>query len=756
MIVLAALLLLACRNEEKVPVKGSVSFSFVFEGEAGAAGGVAGATAATGALGTAAGATRAVDGTLVKDLNLYVVNGAGAVVEHVFVENAGDAQATIYNNETYTVYAVVNGGYPMPQKTAVEIESMMPALSSACSSIVMTGKTEPLSLSDGDEIEIPVKRCAAKIVVKGDYSQLSPGVTINIRSVMLRNIPNSIKLFGKSAIVSAAGAQNSLSVENPTAEEFARGVEFYQYENMQGTLLPGNTDQKLKVWPQGNLYSQLCSYVYMEAEYSSEQKQGRVIYRFYLGKDMTSNYDVERNMIYTVNVVFKGNGGIDESTWRVDASGLVDVLPPEISFGQSSVPMYDLQERNLEFARLETRGKELEVSSSDNSVVQVLEYSSSGIKVRALAPGVATVTASAGGVSAECKVNVEKLRIVPATSSITLFNHFYEDIGYTVYPPHAASLGVSLLSGTTSLVVGYGGVPNKVIPQYDINTPLPVQQVLTLQVNGRSDVYAQVPVEVYPMISIADNVTVNANMGNSVTEKDLNLKTSPHAQVSASWAPSDGVSIYGTPPEGVEYSNGRLRVDVPTSANGRYRLVCNVVGDDGYGSLGGTAEDASVFCDVEIYETIYLVGVSKSHGRERLSASPDRWKYYNEVLAKWFTHPQSLLFPNGEVQMLMNFIYNGVEYSDSHTAFYEENVFEFVEGETYEYAMGKGTFEYRGTPPKYYYQYFSLQPASSPYIEGSLADNTPYIYVCSRNFASGFGADDIPGWETIFEYIYPQ
>ena len=104
----------------------------------------------------------------------------------------------------------------------------------------------------------------------------------------------------------------------------------------------------------------------------------------------------------------------------------------------------------------------------------------------------------------------------------------------------------------------------------------------------------------------------------------------------------------------------------------------------------------------------------------------------------------------------MNFIYDGVEYSEDHTAFIEEQMFEFVEGEMYEYSMGKDYFVYKGTPPRYYFQYFFLQPASSPYVEGSLPDNIPYIYVCSRNFASGFSNDDIPSWEAVFEYIYPQ
>ncbi len=742
MFVLVVLLLLlnSCGKEEVAQMQeGRVSFSFVMEDGAG---------------------TKSVDENLIKNLNLYVVNSAGGVQHFAYLNNPGRVDATIWKDETYSVYVVANAGLPILKNTLNDIENIALTYFSTKpmppSAILMSGKMDPKVLADGQEVVIPLQRAMAKIVVKCDFSQLFPGVDLNIKSVRLRNVPNVISLFKQNALVYPSNSVAGFSIADPTPQQLQQGLEFYQYENMQGTLLPGNTDQKLKVWPQGSPNSQLCSYVEIEAEYASNEKQGPVIYRFYMGSDMTTNYDVQRNRQYTVSVFFKGNGGIDENTWRVDAGGLVDALPPQVSFQESRIVMYDLEERNLPFAQLEARGRELQIASSDNSVLQVLDYGEDGVKLRALAPGEATLTATAGEASAECKVNVEKLRIVPSSPSVTLFNHFYEDLGYEIYPPHAASLGVSLRTGAASLAVGYGGVQNRVIPQYDMNTPLPLEAEVTLSVAGRGDASATIPVCVKPMISSLGTVAVNANMGNSVTVKDIGLETSPHASVSTSWAPSDGISIYGTPPDGVAFSNGKIMVDVPTAANGRYRLVCSVVGDDGYGSAPDLQNDAVAYCNVDIYETVYLVGVSKTHGRERMSVSPDRWKYSNEVVAKWFSHPQSLIFPNGEVPLNLSFIYNGVEYTDSHTAFYEEKTFEFEEGESYEYAMDEGSFVYKGTPPKCYYQYFFLQPASSPYIEGSLPDNSPYIYICSRNFASGFGKDDAPGWSTVFEYIYPQ
>lgn len=737
--VLVAVLLFSCSVEERTLMDGRVSFSFDY---------------------VDVHVTKSVEDGAIKDLNLYIVGSEGAVLDHLYTGEPESATARIYKGNSYTVYAIANAGTSLPAKTAHEIEALSLSYGSSGTGfpqrMVMAGKTQPQILSDGDRVTVPLQRTMARILVKGDFSQLSPGVSIDIRRVMLKNVPTSISLYNRNAIAAASGAADGPGIENPTLEEFHNGLEFFQYENMQGTLLPDNTDQKRKVWPVESLYSRICSYVYMEADYHSEEKEGSVIYRFYLGSDMISNYDVQRNRQYNVTVFFRGNGGIDENTWRVDSGGLVDILPAEISFAETQVPMYDLEERNLDFAVLERRGRELQVSSSDNSVLQVLGYGDDGVKVKALAPGVATVTASVNCTVAQCRIDVEKLRVVPSSSSVPLFNHFYHDLEYEILPPHASSLGVGLKTAATSLAVGYGGVQNRIIPQYDMNTPLPLDAEVTISVAGRPDVSATVPVRVNPMISAHGNVAVNANMGNNVTVKDIGLKTSPHAVVSTSWTPSDGISIYGTPPEGVSYSDGKIMVDVPTAANGRYRLVCNVVGDDGYGTLPNLQADAVAYCNVDIYETVYLVGVSKTHGRERLSVSPDRWKYSNEVVAKWFSHPRSLIFPNGEVQLSLSFIYNGVEYSDSHTAFYEEKVFEFEMGETYDYAMDKGSFVYKGTPPKCYYQYFFLQPASTPYIEGSLPDNTPYIYICSRNFASGFGKDDAPGWSDVFEYIYPK
>ncbi len=722
-----------CREDIRADLPGKVKFSFVLDCDV---------------------FTKAVEGDVISDFNLYVFNMAGDVVSSGFFTGGGEAVLDIWCGETCSVYVVANAGRRIMVHSVQELEGM--SLDVSGGGMILSGKLPPKVLEDGERVVIPLTRAFSRIMVKTDYAGLDSGVSIDIKRIALRNVPQRVQLFGSSAFGDAALFASGGSVENPSAGDLEQGVAFYQYENMQGTLQPGNTDQTKKVWPAESNWAKVCSYVEMEAEYASESLAGEIIYRFYLGSDMVANYDVQRNREYVITVSFKGNGGADETSWRVDNSGLEDMVPPEISFVESTVPMYDLEERELRFSRLDTRGGEVSIESSDPSVLQVLEWNGEYVKVKALAPGKATVVASVKGVSASCSVEVEKLRLEPRLQSVTLFNHFYEDIPYDIYPPHAAGLGVKVSSAVTSLVAGFGGVANRVIPQYGIGTGYPVQEKVRLSIVGRDDVSAEVALNVMPMISMQQEVIVNANMGNSVTRKPLGLETSPRADIGFEWVPSDGETIYGTPPESVSCSREFITVNVPTQANGRYRLKASVVGDDGYGTTVAAQQEAVAYSDLLLYETVYLVGISKSMNRERIAQDPDVWRYENEVVAKWLAHPESLIFPEGEVDLNMSFIYKGVEYSDNYTEFNEQYEFEFIKGERYEYSMGNGSFVYNGTAPRSYYEYFYLQPVSSPYIEGSLPDNQPYIYVCSRYFAGGFCQEGMPNWKSVFEYIYPE
>lgn len=888
--------------------------------------------------------TKTVNERLIENVNLYITDQLGALVHHGYYTGAVNLGTEVYDNMEYTVYAVANAGKKMETGNAEGIEALtysiqnISQIASPGGAVLMCGKSDPQKLDKKATITISLTRCIAKVVIQADYSGLYDDVEIQVNKVQLRNVPSSTRIFAPNSISNSSEAMNGEIVLQPSGSSLKQGIAFYQFENLQGTLQPENTSQQEKQWPQGSRYEGICSYVEMQATYSSPRKYGNILYRFYLGKDMLTNYDVERNTQLNITVNFQKDGAVDENTWRVDNSDIQDlvtgielspqelaftelgvsraiaaevhpstayncalewastnssvaevdaygnvtsagngscrisatstdgtnitawcnvtvnwqappappakvevtgitVLPDNLSlvagqtatlqatvspenatdkgvqwsssdnsiatvdsygkvtakgagnctiyatstskpavqgmcavtvtapapdakleFLEKSLNMYDGQSASLAFVANAPSGSSVVATSSNTGVVKIVETGVSGVQIEAVAPGSATISAGIGEANhTTCTITVEKLRIVPQQQHITMYNHFYEDVEYTVYPTWAAKdFQLKVSSGERSMNCGYEGLANRVIPQYGQGADLPVETAITLQLVGREDVSAQVTATVKPMVALAGSLKINANMGNSDVVKDLGIDTHLRADVSYSWAEADGIQFYGSPGAGnveISKSEGKIIFPIPNSANGLYRLIASVTGDDGYGASGES--DARSHCDITIYETIYLVGISKTVDRSKVPGEQHTWKYENEVVAKWLAHPRSLKYPQGEVALDLPFSYKGQTFTDSHTGITEEYTFTFTVGEAVEMALTSDTFTYNGTAPLYYLEYFRLEPAGSAYMEGNPATGEPYVYVYSRHFTSGFSKSPAPDWNKIFEIVYP-
>lgn len=819
------------------------------------------------------GSRSGVNDRLVEDVNIYVVDGSGKVVHQGHYTSVAEMGFEAYDNMEYTVYAIANAGRRIPAGNLDElmgIEHVIDDISemkSGSGAVLMGGASEPMQLKGKGTVTVYLTRCVSKINLKADYSELYDDVEISVNKVQLRNAPAVMKIFAENRISSSANAINGEIVYQPSDEDLTRGIEFWQFENLQGTLQPENTSQQQKQWPQGSKYAGICSYVELQASYSSPRKVGEILYRFYLGKDMVGNYDIARNTQMDITVHFTKDGAVDENTWRVDNSELQDLvteiylLPDNLSFTElgetktiaatvypasaynkalawstsnprvaevdgygnvtsvgngdctvtasstdgsdvtascsisvsepepgpepepdpqpkpdpepepqpqpqpgakvefqeKSLNMYDGQKYTLKFVAAAADASKLTATSSNPSVVKVTGVTATGVELEALAAGSATISAGTGGtVETTCAVTVEKLRIVPAFNEIEMYNHFYEDIEYTIYPTWAAGDFTIQMESSGSVVCGYEGIAERVIPQYSSGTTLPASGTITMKLQGKEDVTAQVNYTVKPMLAMVENIKVNANMGNTDAVRDLGLDMHPRADVQFSWTPADGRKYYGTPASGdvaISAEEGKIIFPIPNSSNGLYQLVATVEGDDGYGASGES--DARKYCDITIYETVYLVGISKTLGREKVAGTQHSWKYENEIVAKWLSHPNSLMYPQGNVALDLPFSYKGVTYTESHTGVTESFEFTFEIGQQLDMALDSESATYNGTAPKYYLEYFRLEPAGSAYIEGNPATGEPYLYIYSRNFASGFSNSASPDWEKIFEIVYP-
>ena len=390
----------------------------------------------------------AVNEFLMENVNLYVINELGDLVYYSYATERSEIEICVYENMKYSVYALVNANAPVYAKCYDEIKALRYGIAdysgmvSERGGVLMSGCVESVQLSDKQNITLDLKRCVAKVILKCDYSMLNPDVEIAIDEVSLKNIPLSVMPFAESRIIDGADAVSSVLVENPTVKELEQGILFYQYENIQGVLQEGNLEQKDKWWPEESEYSEICSYVELKGNYLSSQKRGEIIYRFYLGKDMVSDYSVERNLQYVITLCFKGDGAIDENSWRVDNSEIVDLVtsvevsPESHKFTELGASL----QLSATVQPLTAADKTLQWISSDEKVATVDQ---SG-KVTATGDGTCTITATSTdgtNISAECAITVDSkiyvtgITVEPAT--MTLFTGETGELKATIEPDDA-------------------------------------------------------------------------------------------------------------------------------------------------------------------------------------------------------------------------------------------------------------------------------------------------------------------------------
>ena len=96
-------------------------------------------------------------------------------------------------------------------------------------------------------------------------------------------------------------------------------VSLYFIENLQGVLLPGNTDRRNKI-PSilGEEYASCCTYIEITADIqtlSANYTNGK--YRYYLGQDETTDFSIKRNTVYNAALDFTQNM-VSEEEWRIE------------------------------------------------------------------------------------------------------------------------------------------------------------------------------------------------------------------------------------------------------------------------------------------------------------------------------------------------------------------------------------------------------------------------------------------------------
>lgn len=191
---------------------------------------------------------------------------------------------------------------------------------------------------DGDvTVPVSLERLFAKVrvSVRKNDSFVNPANGSNalyLRNMYVRNANTRLLPFGTSfaADMSDIAAESDYQGSFGTYPEQSGNdlftAEFYVPENIMGTLLPGNDDPWEKTAGNlvfgGNDFSGRCTYMEIGAvsTYPVKGIMGDVKYKFFLGMDNVSNFDIIRNSVYEITLV-PDYDNLMRPSWKVDFTG---------------------------------------------------------------------------------------------------------------------------------------------------------------------------------------------------------------------------------------------------------------------------------------------------------------------------------------------------------------------------------------------------------------------------------------------------
>ena len=266
--------------------------------------------------------TRATDERSVRDVNLFLFDPCGVLPDrHFYVEN-GTVECSVLPG-SYEAYAVANVHRDMGAMTQEQLHAVQLPSVTRYTMLPMSGHT---TLTVEDRMSAPVitvRRTVAKIVCN---ISIDPAVVyaLKLQSVQIMNAAATTKLF--EAEQAADKFVTMASTEIGVSEGRKATRTFYLLENCQGDV-PSITTQQQKCAenaPQG------ATYVRIKA-----QKDGlQMTYDVYLGENNTSNFDVRRNSVQTLDIRIKGDNEVDARIHSFEVKISDDL--PDADFGRKA------------------------------------------------------------------------------------------------------------------------------------------------------------------------------------------------------------------------------------------------------------------------------------------------------------------------------------------------------------------------------------------------------------------------------------
>ena len=360
--------------------------------------------------------------TAVTNLNLFVYYD-GKLETSSYIESPTSFSMSLVKGRTYNMYALANMG----KISAPVTEEQMTGFQYSISKVTDIKLAFPMCWSLEDQtiggttprISIGLERMVSRINFSIDSSELEDFTVtaVRLRQAALKMYPffDNGSEGSRASNLSEVGDGDWASSSDLTKLNAGQKIWFYALENCQGVLLPGNKSAESKIPSEIPYGSELCTYLEMTASYSGEYEgvpvsSDNVVYRFYIGNDNCSDFNVRRNNSVDISLTVTRERIFDES-WRVSYGEDLPNIAYGLTNSESSVSLNVGGSTTLSATYYRTvdggRDSETDVTSyaawtSSNPSIATVE----GGKITAVSAGTATITATYNGYRATTTVTV--------------------------------------------------------------------------------------------------------------------------------------------------------------------------------------------------------------------------------------------------------------------------------------------------------------------------------------------------------------
>ena len=270
----------------------------------------------------------------ISDLNIFIYHNGNLLSKYCrYYTDMSSLMLTLpYKKNDFNIYMVGNIGKASAPLNEADIVNLRYTVNSYDDFREMGFPVAAsfIGYRKGDAASFKVKRLVGQYNIRMTTS--ATNAIYRIKDIKLYNCARDMYPFSpdtKASVMAEKG--DSLTAEDLTALNAGQTVSLYFVENLQGVLLPDNTDRKKKIPSSLELIesgaADRCTYIEITADISTpgaNYTNGR--YRFYLGQDETSDFNIKRNTLYNATLDFTQNM-VNEEEWRIE------VEEPEVTMG---------------------------------------------------------------------------------------------------------------------------------------------------------------------------------------------------------------------------------------------------------------------------------------------------------------------------------------------------------------------------------------------------------------------------------------